>query len=585
MLRRLPALLLISSLMLLSMGVASAAAAPALKVGIEQNGGMDVLGSRTEILDTQRGLGAGIIRFQLRFDQVAKCDPSTRAGGGTSYANACYDWSTPDAVVQGANQRGVQVLLSIYGAPKWEFNRNFNWTGETDAQFNAFSADYADFAQAAAQRYDGKHGMPRVAEWTIWNEPNGSYFFEPRFDANKNLIGPQRYARMYDASARRIKAIDPSLLVAVGPTAPMPRDLPPLTWARAALPVLQSLGSPIDAWAHNGYMGSQAPFNTTLKDPVVGLGNINDLTTLIDSFAITANKPVWITEFGYQTPPSAQSSVSPELQSTYLGEAFYFAWAHPRISTIIWYSLGDDGGADNPGAFQAGLYYQSGRCGTKVCPKPSARNFQHTIYVAPVKAGNVYVWGQGRVDPKSTRVFLRRAGGAWQAFANADTASTGTAAVTLAYSAGMQVMVCDTSCGELRTVNPPAAGGGVAKAKVVRKKLVGPLSLASALKRGIALPVRGRATATMIAIKGRSSGIPAARKKAFTTSKATFGKVGVYDAKLKKVVYKPGLSFKLNPATKRALKRVKRSYLTIRVVTTDAAGATTITYQPILLKR
>jgi hypothetical protein len=579
---RLLVLLALTALLLAAVGgfAGSASAAPDVQIGIEQNGGMADAASRTQILDAQHGLGAQVIRFQLRYDQVAKCDPQTRAAATpvTSPANTCYDFSVPDAVVQGANQRGMDVILSIFGVPSWEFGQRESWTGGTDAQFNAFSSDYADFAQAAATRYDGRHGMPRVGRWTIWNEPNGGYFFEPRFDSNKHLIGPQRYARMYDAASRRIKLVDPALQVAVGPTAPMPRDLPPLTWARAALPVLQQLGSPIDAWAHNAYMGNQAPFNTTLQDPVVGLGNIADLTKLIDQFPVTSGKPVWITEFAYQTPPAAQSSVSPADQSRLLGEAAYFAFRQPRIKTLIWYSLSDDGGAENPGAFQAGLYYQAFRCGQKICPKPSARNFQHTIHVGTPSNGKVFVWGQARLQPDKTRIFVKRGAGAWAAFANRDTATTGTAALTLKVTKGMVVMVCDLTCGEQHAITGGVTvqGGGVGKGT----KRVLPLiklrmgaSLAHGIKYTVAC-IKCKASAMVLA-KGSASKIPAAKLKAVVVARAKVTRAGT----------RARILLRFTPATQRTLRRTRTSRLTIRTQVKDAQGHTTVYVQPLLLVR
>jgi len=68
--------------------------------------------------------------------------------------------------------------------------------------------------------------------WTIWNEPNGAYFWSPRF-IDGDMVVARRYARLYDAAARRIKAVDPALLVAAGPTAPMPPDLKPITFLQA----------------------------------------------------------------------------------------------------------------------------------------------------------------------------------------------------------------------------------------------------------------------------------------------------------------------------------------------------------------
>ncbi|MCW2927141.1 MAG: hypothetical protein JWM86_1109, partial [Thermoleophilia bacterium] len=259
------------AVLVLMAGATSASAAPGVVIGIEQNGGIHDPARRELILDTQRSVGAKVVRILLRYDQVARCDPGT---GGTNPAHSCYDWAVPDAVARGAEARGMQVLFSVYGVPKWKFNGPENFTGTADADFNGFVAGYANFVQAAATRYDGRHGQARVGQWTIWNEPNGS-FFQPRMIEGK-LVGPARYARMYDAAARRVKAVDPSLLVGVGPTAPMSPSLTPVVFAEKALPVLQQLNSPIDAWAHNAYTGRQSPFRNSIQAPYVGLGNLED---------------------------------------------------------------------------------------------------------------------------------------------------------------------------------------------------------------------------------------------------------------------------------------------------------------------
>lgn len=556
-----------------------ATATPGVQFGIEQNGGMGAPDSRTELLDIQRGLGSTVIRFQLRYDQIATCDPAGNVtrGGPTAPTNACYDFTVPDAVAQGAAARGMTVIFSIYGVPAWEFGGKFNFTGDTDAQFAAFSADLADFSQAAATRYDGRHGQARITQWTIWNEPNGSYFFEPRFNAAKQLIGAQRYARMYDAAARRIKLVDPAMLVAPGPTAPMPKDLRPLTWMRSALPVLQALGSPIDGWAHNAYMGSQAPFSTTLKDPVVGLGNVDDLTAELDRYAVTRGKPVWITEFGYQTPPASQTAVAPERQAELFDEAAYFVYAHPRITTFIWYSLFDDGGANDPTTFQAGLYYQNGRCGVRLCPKPVASHFLHTLYVSPQTGSTVRVFAQGRLAPAKTRVWLRRAGGQWQSFINASTATTGTVELALVVSDGMQVMTCDTFCGPVKTLSsgPGVAGGGPG-ARVVRRSIRGVrLAKQPSLRHGIVYGFscnRCSISATVIG-KGRKAGLAAARRRAVVAARGRVTRT----ATSARIV----LRF---PATvRRELTRRSAAKLVIRTRVTSADGTVTFWDQPLTL--
>jgi hypothetical protein len=111
-----------------------ASAAPGVVIGIEQFGGMHEPARRAEILDEQQAAGARVIRFILRHDEVATCNPGAAA---TDPNHRCYDWGVPDAVVQGAHDRGMRTLLSIYGVPNWQFNGPANYLGTTDAQFDS----------------------------------------------------------------------------------------------------------------------------------------------------------------------------------------------------------------------------------------------------------------------------------------------------------------------------------------------------------------------------------------------------------------------------------------------------------------
>jgi hypothetical protein len=532
-----------------------------MSIGSEQDGGMDNAPRRELVLDTQQAIGSKVIRLLLRFDRVAAaCDPA-RAGSATSPTNACYDFSTPDAVVRGAQARGMTVLFSVYGAPKWEFGQGENWTGGSDAQFAAFTADYANFVTAAATRYDGSHGLPRVNQWTIWNEPNGS-FFQPRM-IGSTLVGPQRYARMYDAAARRIKAVDPSLLVAVGPTAPHAASLPPVTFAKAALPVLQQLGSPIDAWAHNAYMGAQSPLHTTIVSPYVGLGNLDDLTSLMDRYSVARGKPIWVTEFGYQTA-GAQKAVDVAQQATLADEAIMYAYTQPRITTFIWYSLHDDEDTGGVDSFQSGLFYPASRtCGAILCAKPIVAEYLHTMYVSPSVRGVVSLWAQGRMAPASSQIYIQRPGDGWRAYKNQNTATTGTVALRMRLPVGTKVMSCDVRCGTTKTVVAGVSGGGgVRRVKVQRLRAVR-LAKAASLRRGIVFALNCHCKATSrILVRGRVMG-------ASRTVRAT---------------RRANVLVRFTVRARRAYARPRSVTVILRTYITYSTGRKAVTDRPIILR-
>jgi hypothetical protein len=81
------------------------------------------------------------------------------------------------------------------------------------------------------------------------------------------------------------------------------------------------------------------------------------------------SKPVWLTEYGYQTnPPDRIFGVSLANQSRYLTQAYGIARKHPRIDMFVWFLLRDEKrGAEG---WQSGLLTASG------AKKPAFAAFQ-----------------------------------------------------------------------------------------------------------------------------------------------------------------------------------------------------------------
>lgn len=573
-LRAIELLLVLAAAALITMLAAASSASAASNVlfGSEQNGGMDGADQRKDLLDRQKDVGSQVIRYVVRWDRIATCNPGAQ---GAVHTNACYNFATPDAVAAGSAERGMQVIFSIYGAPAWANGaKGETYTGGTDAEFNTFAARYADFVQAVTTRYDGRNGQTRVTRYTIWNEPNGQ-FWTPLRDTAGQPIGAHRYAKLYDLASRRLKAVDPTIQVAVGPTAPIAtKNIPPMEWAPIVAADLTALGSPIDAWAHNAYMGTQNPFNHNLKSPHVGLGNVTDLTNLLDSHAGTRGRPLWITEFGYQTPPSSQASVSVPEQARLLQEAMRYAFAHSRITMFIWYSVLDDDIRQNPLGFQSGLFFADNTCGTLVCPKPSAASFRHPIWLSQIAGGKITLWGRGGRTPASTRIFVKRPGDGWRAYANTDTATTGAVTVTIGAVKGTIVMTCDTVCGPQRTVGAGAVVGN----KVVKKKLAAKrLPKRAALALGVATEVKCtncKVTGIVVAPRGKVSGIAAASKKE--------AKIG--SAIVRKAAGRSKVHFVFAKSAKPALTKKRLPRIVLRLTVRMSDGSVTVFDRAVTLK-
>ena len=184
------------SVALLAAGAAHAS--PNAKFGIQDDAwvlyGPGTLAQR---LATLQGLGVGIVRFTLRWDQVA----GTRPADPRNPDDPAYAWGRFDAVLQGLQSLGIPALVTLYGTPAWaNSGRPPNWLPTT-------ANGFADFAYAAAKRY------PWVHMWTIWNEPNGRDFSVP--------VSPSLYVqRLLNPAYASLHAAGRANLVAGGVTSP-----------------------------------------------------------------------------------------------------------------------------------------------------------------------------------------------------------------------------------------------------------------------------------------------------------------------------------------------------------------------------
>jgi hypothetical protein len=124
----------------------------------------------------------------------------------------------------------------------------------------------------------------------------------------------------------------------------------------------------LDAWAHHPYYvsPSETPSSKPTSTTAITLGNIQ---TLIDQVTrYYGRKPIWITEYGYQTnPPDTFFGVSWTKQASYLTQAFAIARRNPRIQLMLWFLLHDE---PNLAGWQSGLETTTGK------KKPAYAAFQ-----------------------------------------------------------------------------------------------------------------------------------------------------------------------------------------------------------------
>ena len=95
-------------------------------------------------------------------------------------------------------------------------------------------------------------------------------------------------------------------------------------------------------------------------------------------------KPLWITEYGYQTkPPDPQFGVSWANQARYLTQAFAIARKNPRIDLMLWFLVRDE---PNLAGWQSGLMTADGgqEAGVQRVPAPAAVSADRSLALEQV---------------------------------------------------------------------------------------------------------------------------------------------------------------------------------------------------------
>jgi hypothetical protein len=336
-----------------------------LLVGLQDDSTFRWSAERAGMLDRAREANAAVIRTIVAWSDAAPTRPAQPADP----FDPAYRLDDVDDLARSAQQRGIELLVTIWGTPGW---------ANGDQQPNRpprRSADLENFAAALADRYSGRHpGYPAVRLFSAWNEPNLEQFLAPQFDAAGRSVGPALYAPLARAVYEGVKRANPDALVAAGETSPRGHDAPsrgrvqdshsPTRFARLLSeerPKIQ-----FDAWAQHPYppRAEIAPADP-VRWPRVGLGNLERFGEALDEWFEREETPLWITEYAHETLPPEPLGIDPELQARYAQDALALTVESERVRMFIWFILRDRDG--NP--WQSGLLSQDGS------PKPAFEHF------------------------------------------------------------------------------------------------------------------------------------------------------------------------------------------------------------------
>jgi hypothetical protein len=371
-------------------------------------------GTLPQRLATLDSLGTRLVRFTLRWDQVAPSSPTTPRDP----ADPAYRWAQFEAVLRGLHDDGIDVVVTLYGSPAWANGGHpANWLPKSG---------FADFAYAASKRF------PWVHKWTVWNEPNGLRFAVPASPQAyvRQLLNPA-YASLHQASAANV--------VAGGVTSPRktPSGVSPLVFMQG----MKEAGARLDAYAHNPYpvASQETPFHAACANcSVMTMASLPEIRADVTRY-FGAATPLWLTEYGYQTnPPDRLLGVSYALQARYVGQAALRVWQQPGVTMLIHFLVRDE---PSLGGWQSGLFSAGGTA------KPAYHAFALPLAQVSRSGTRTVLWGQVRPGSGArTYVLQRSTGGRWRPLggtAHTDAGGTFSRTVTLPRGAIVRIWSAD----------------------------------------------------------------------------------------------------------------------------------------------
>ncbi|HEX4929678.1 MAG TPA: cellulase family glycosylhydrolase [Gaiellaceae bacterium] len=374
---------------------ALAGAAPRMHVGFHDDPNFRWEERRTTMLDQAKAANTTIVRTLVTWAQVAP----TRPANASNPFDPAYKLNDLDELVRNTQERDMEVLITIWGTPKWANG------GKTPNYLPTRVSDLTAFSRAIASRYSGRYpGFPFVRYFQIWNESNLQLFLAPQFDGKGRSVAPRNYAKLAAASYAGIKAGNRFAKVAIGSTSSAGRDKPlagksethsPARFARlvaAANPRLK-----FDAWAQHPYpVPARLKPTQKVRYPNVTLTSFPRFTKDLDTWFKRKNVRIWITEYGHEVKQDGEpQGVSRAQQAAYVAQALALAKANPRTDMFIWFVFRDHSTSE----WQSGLRTRTGAA------KPSLARF--SAAARSVDARNAIVTARGGVANPTVTVALR----------------------------------------------------------------------------------------------------------------------------------------------------------------------------------
>jgi hypothetical protein len=267
---------LVAVLAALAVMALAAPAARAFEIGVQDDRTLlaGTSYSRTRALDQGRAIGATVLRVNVIYAEWV------RLGVGRY-----------DQLVDLARSKGYRIHFTLMGTPRYYDRHAPRWIGHKYPN----PVRFARWVSEVATHFKG-----RVRRYSIWNEPDLSYYLEPQRKA------PSIYANLFKAGYTTIKRIDRRAQVLFGElfsgNLRLPGGMAPMAFLRAAT----RSSTRADGLAYHPFQFNLAPDRRSKR--YVGLSSISTIKDTLRDLARRRKLrtpsggplPIYFTEFGYQ---------------------------------------------------------------------------------------------------------------------------------------------------------------------------------------------------------------------------------------------------------------------------------------------
>ena len=309
-------------------------------------------GERDQWFDRVAGEDSDLVLSVITWAAVAPADPPVGFDPADP-ADPAYNWGTVDDFVRDAKARDLDVILTVTSAPRWAEGKH-RPRGADPGTWKPDAGELRAFAHAVAARYSGSFvdpaapaagPLPRVRDFQAWTEPNLPNHLAPQWQGKK-ARSPEIYRKLLNGFYAGVKSVSKSNRVITAGTAPYgddpggPRMRPLRFWRdvfclrdrRKLKPTRCPAKAEFDVLAHHPINTSGPPRQSAINPDDVSSPDLGSLERTLRR-AVAAGtvrpggrKPLWVTEFWWESKPPAKRGWSPRKQARFIAESLYLFW-------------------------------------------------------------------------------------------------------------------------------------------------------------------------------------------------------------------------------------------------------------------